>query len=199
LSLALEDRSQGYQDLVSNLSGAKAPARPAKGTAGQTLRMNAAATAPEWGGGAPNAIMEDQKASGINGGTFTSGAWRTRDLNTEVRDHYGLTSLAANQFTPTVAGWVEWSAPACKIGVHQSRLFNVTDGVEVTAGTSEKTDNGNDFTQTSTDAVRPAATMALASRPASPPLKSTPESSSGGRNDYFCLSGCRRRQIETAD
>ncbi|RVB00504.1 hypothetical protein EN912_18565, partial [Mesorhizobium sp. M7A.F.Ca.CA.004.02.1.1] len=130
------------------LSGAKAPARLAKGTAGQTLRMNAAATAPEWGGGAPDAIMEDQKASGINGGTFTSGAWRTRDLNTEVRDPYGLISLASNQFTPTVAGWVEWSAPACKIGVHQSRLFNVTDGVEVTAGTSEQTDNGNDFTQT---------------------------------------------------
>ncbi|RVB50808.1 hypothetical protein EN906_37030, partial [Mesorhizobium sp. M7A.F.Ca.CA.004.06.1.1] len=33
------------------LSGAKAPARLAKGTAGQTLRMNAAATAPEWRGG----------------------------------------------------------------------------------------------------------------------------------------------------
>ncbi|RWN47373.1 MAG: hypothetical protein EOS03_13585 [Mesorhizobium sp.] len=130
------------------LSGAKAPARLPKGTAGQTLRMNAAATAPEWGGGAPDVIMEDQKVSGTNGGTFTSGAWRTRDLNTEVRDPYGLISLAANQFTPTVAGWVEWSAPACKIGTHQSRLFNVTDGVEVAAGTSEQTDNGNDFTQT---------------------------------------------------
>ena len=35
------------------------------------------------------AIIRDQK-SGAHGGTFTSGAWRTRDLNTEVADDDGI-------------------------------------------------------------------------------------------------------------
>jgi len=43
-------------------------------------------------------IVEDQKATTTNGGTFTSGAWRKRDLNTEVYDdnsHCKLTSALA--------------------------------------------------------------------------------------------------------
>lgn len=31
-------------------------------------------------------ILQDQKAQNTDGGTFTSGAWRTRDLNTKVTD-----------------------------------------------------------------------------------------------------------------
>jgi len=123
--------------------------RLAKGTAGQVLRMNAAATAPEWGGGngAPDAVMEDQKASATAGGTFTSGAWQTRDLNTEVRDASTLVSIAANAFTPTVAGWVEWSAPASNVGQHKTRLFNVTDTTVAGVGSSEQSAGSAD-TQT---------------------------------------------------
>ncbi|TIP43670.1 hypothetical protein [Mesorhizobium sp.] len=120
-------------------TGAKVVARLAKGTAGQTLRMNSGATAPEWVSitGAPDAVLEDQKASATEGGTFTSGAWRTRDLNTEVRDPSSLVSIAANEFTPTVAGWVEWTAPASNVGQHKTRLFNVTDATVAGVGSSE--------------------------------------------------------------
>ncbi|TIP22449.1 MAG: hypothetical protein E5X67_36875, partial [Mesorhizobium sp.] len=123
-------------------TGAKVVARLAKGTAGQTLRMNSGATAPEWGGGngAPDAVLEDQKASGTSGGTGVSTTWTTRDLNTEVRDPSGLVSISSNQFTPTVDGWVEWSTPVYAVGM-LSRLWNVTDGVLVSMGAAARADS----------------------------------------------------------
>lgn len=134
---------------IEYFTGAKVKARLAKGTAGQTLRMNSGATAPEWVSitGAPDAVMEDQKASATEGGTFTSGAWRTRDLNTEVLDPSSLVSIAANAFTPTVAGWVDWSAPASNVGQHKTRLFNVTDASVAGVGSSEQSAGSAD-TQT---------------------------------------------------
>ena len=89
-------------------------------------------------GGVPDAVLEDQKAAGTDGGTFTAGAWQTRTLNTEVRDVSSLITLAANQFTPSVAGWVEWSAPCFEGGNHQTRLFNVTDTLVTGVGSSEQ-------------------------------------------------------------
>lgn len=90
-------------------------------------------------GGAPHAVLEDRRASGTSGGTFTAGAWQTRTLNTKVRDPSNLISLLSNQFTPSVDGWVEWRAPANQCGGHQSRLYNVTDAVVAGQGTSEIT------------------------------------------------------------
>lgn len=87
------------------------------------------------------AIVEDQKAQNTAGGTFTSGADRTRDLNTEVSDPDGLVTVAANQITVTNAGtyMFEWSAPtAAGVTSHQSFLYNVTDTTEVKRGTSEE-------------------------------------------------------------
>ncbi|WP_281405007.1 hypothetical protein [Nitratireductor sp. XY-223] len=86
------------------------------------------------GGGAPNAVIEDQKTSGTDGGTATSGSWGTRDLNTEVRDPDGLVSIASNEFTVTENGWVEWTCPFQGCGFVQTRLYNVTDSVEVAMG-----------------------------------------------------------------
>lgn len=124
-------------------TGADVIARLPKGTASQVLTMNAGATAPEWQtptvvtpASAPNAVLEDQKSAGTNGGTFTSGAWQTRTLNTEVYDPSGLMGLASNQFTPTVNGWVEWSAPARGVGAHKTRLYNVTGASVVAYGSS---------------------------------------------------------------
>jgi hypothetical protein len=93
---------------------------------------------------APDAVMEDQKASATDGGTFTQGAWQTRVLNTEVRDASSLVSIAANAFTPTVAGWVEWSAPARNVGAHKTRLFNVTDTTVAGVGSSEDASGSSD-------------------------------------------------------
>lgn len=92
--------------------------------------------------GVPDAILEDQKSAGTEGGTFTASAWQTRTLNTEARDPDGLMSLSSNQFTPTVAGWVEWSAPASLVGNHKTRLYNVTDAAIVSYGTGEAAASG---------------------------------------------------------
>ena len=87
------------------------------------------------GSGVPTAVLEDQKSAGTDGGTFTTGSWVTRTLNTEVYDPSAVISISSNQFTPTVDGWVEWSAPAYGVGAHKTRLYNVTDTVVVRYGT----------------------------------------------------------------
>lgn len=104
--------------------------------------MNAGATAPEWQtaatpGRAPNAVLEDQKTAGTDGGALNSASWDKRTLNTEVYDPNGLISIASSEFTPTVDGWVEWSAPAYGAGDHKTRLYNVTGAAVVGYGSSE--------------------------------------------------------------
>ena len=84
------------------------------------------------------AIIEDQKAQNTAGGTFTSGADRTRDLNTEVSDLSGLVTVGSNQVTISAAGTYEihWEAPALRVAAHQSFLYNVTDTAEVKRGST---------------------------------------------------------------
>ena len=74
-------------------------------------------------------VVADVKAANTPGGTFTSGAWRTRDLNTLLVNPQGLASVAANQFTLAPGDWTIFvSAPANSVGRNQLRLLNVTTG-----------------------------------------------------------------------
>lgn len=93
------------------------------------------------------AILEDQKPQNTAGGTFTSGADRTRDLNTKVSDLANIVSLAGNQFT-LLAGtyFIEWTAPAFKVSYHQSLLYNASDSAEIKRGTGMQID-GSDATE----------------------------------------------------
>ena len=81
--------------------------------------------------------VRDDKASGTDGGTFTSGAWRTRDLNTEKADTGAHASVAANQIT-LAAGTYRFraSAPARGVSLHKLRLQNVTDAATIEVGVS---------------------------------------------------------------
>lgn len=84
------------------------------------------------------ALLQDQKASGTAGGTFTSGAWQTRTLNTIVADTIGGVTLVANQFVlPAGTYWIEAKAPAVQVNQHAARLQNITDATTVFSGTSE--------------------------------------------------------------
>jgi hypothetical protein len=132
-------------------TAAKVLARLPKGTAGQTLRMNAAATAPEWGGGngVPDAVMEDQKSTGTGAQSLPASTWTKRNLNTEVRDPSGLVSIASDEFTVTVNGWVEWDSPCLTGTRHQSRLYSVTDAAAVAYGTSEWSDDAGTYATSS--------------------------------------------------
>lgn len=86
-------------------------------------------------GGAAFAVLNDTKAANTAGGSFTSGAWRTRTLNTEVADPSSIVTLASNQFT-LAAGtyYVRASAPAMRVNSHQARLRNITDSSTTLAG-----------------------------------------------------------------
>lgn len=81
------------------------------------------------------AIICDQKVYNADGGTFTSGAWRTRDLNTKIADPDGIVSIANNQFTLGAGSYlIEASAPAYDVNRHQTRLYNATSSTVVAYG-----------------------------------------------------------------
>lgn len=84
------------------------------------------------------AIICDKKASNGDGGSITSGAWRTRDLNTEIADPDSIVSISSNQFTLGAGSYlIEFRAPAYRVGSHQTRLYNATTSAEVEVGSSE--------------------------------------------------------------
>lgn len=84
--------------------------------------------------------VRDEKAAGTDGGTFTSGAWRTRDLNTVKTNEVSGASLATNQITlPAGTYEIEWAAPGGQCGFHQSRLRDITNGATLVAGRSAYT------------------------------------------------------------
>lgn len=82
------------------------------------------------------AILQDQKAQNTAGGTFTSGAWQTRVLNTEVSDTSSIVTIASNQFTPISGTYLirVW-APCRAVDRHQARLQNATAATTTAYGT----------------------------------------------------------------
>jgi hypothetical protein len=92
---------------------------------GVTLTNNG--TASGFGLFTSYAIILDQKTAGTDGGTFTSGAWRTRDLNTIHADPDSIVTLSANQFTLGAGTyWIEAFAEAAYVRNHQLAIYDVT-------------------------------------------------------------------------
>ena len=82
--------------------------------------------------------VSDVKAYNVNAGTFTLGAWRTRDINTEDNDTGNVCSIAGNQIT-LAAGTYEcsMSCPSYAVSRNVARFYNITDGsVELTGQSS---------------------------------------------------------------
>ena len=81
----------------------------------------------------------DQKANGTPGGTFNSGSWQTRDLNTTIGSNTITgSSLSSNRFTlPSGTYRIFASAPTYACNLHKARLKNITDNNEPLIGTSE--------------------------------------------------------------
>ncbi len=90
-------------------------------------------------------LVRDEKANGINGGTFTNGAWRTRDLNAIVSDDDGLVlSLLSNQITLTAGTYKTLiRCPAFKSKGHTARLFSITDSAVVLDGGTQFMDGSS--------------------------------------------------------
>ena len=94
-------------------------------------------TATGFGGGkfASYAIIGDQKSSTTAGGTFTTGAWRTRDLTESVRLSNIGGSLSNNEFSLVGGTYViEFNCPSVYVNYSSTRLWNVSAGEEVGTG-----------------------------------------------------------------
>jgi hypothetical protein len=90
------------------------------------------------GGALSYVCVADEKAQSTNGGTFNSGAWRVRTLNTERADDDGLATLSSNQITLAAGKYaVRISAPAFGVNSHKAKLYNVTDTADALIGTVE--------------------------------------------------------------
>ena len=90
------------------------------------------------------AVIADVKSSNADGGTFTLGDWRTRDLNTELSDADSIVSISSNQFTLAAGSYlIIFSAPALRVGSHQLRLYNITSSAAVQSGIVEYAASGS--------------------------------------------------------
>ena len=96
------------------------------------------------------AYLKDEKSAGTAGGTFTSGAWQTRDLNILEGDT-SFISLAANQFTLGKGKYIiEFDAPAYRVNSHKCKIRNITDSVDIEIGSVEDANAGNNAGSKST-------------------------------------------------
>jgi hypothetical protein len=101
-------------------------------------------------------LIVDEKASGTNGGTCTSGSWQTRVLNTLKSDAFSnVTSLTSNQFKLAAGTYVcQISAPAMNVGSHMVKLRNVTASIDIMTGTSERVDSDSSWARQSRSVAR---------------------------------------------
>ena len=84
------------------------------------------------------ALICDEKSTNTDGGTFSNGAWRTRDLNTEIYDPDNIVSVASNQFTLGAGTYLIVAyANAIEVNRHQARLYNVTASAVAELGSTE--------------------------------------------------------------
>jgi len=139
MGLRLSGSTSGYVELVAPAAaGSNTLTLPTgNGSSGQYLQTNGSG-ALSWqteSGFASYAVICDQKTQDTDGGAFTNGAWRTRDLNTELLDPDGIVSISSNQFTLAAGTYlIEWFAPASNVGTHRARLFDVTGAAAVQVG-----------------------------------------------------------------
>ena len=123
------------------IAGANTQYKVTGGASGQVL-TNDGSDGLSWsaaGSTIKRACLVDEKASGTAGGTFTSGAWQQRDLQTEYYDTIGITFGTNTFILPAGTFYIDWQCPAFRVEGNQSRLYNITSAAVVKAGSSEYT------------------------------------------------------------
>jgi hypothetical protein len=115
--------------------------------------------------GIPDVIVEEQQASGTNGGGATSGSFFTRALNTLTHNFNSIASIASNQVTLGAGTYFfKWSAPGYLIGQHKTQILNVTDSAVVGIGTSEYSQPNASFDSCMTSSVGSSVVTIAASK-----------------------------------
>jgi len=144
MALRLNGATSGFVELnAPDAAGSNTLTLPdGNGTSGQYLQTNGSGGLSWQTVTVPDAIsvarITDSKAQGTNGGTFTNGAWRTRDLNTIEEDPDSIVTLASNQFTLGAGTYlIQWSAPGFLINRHMTKLYDITNTADLAFGSSE--------------------------------------------------------------
>ena len=126
----------------------------ATGTTNQVLRMNSGATALEFATvsgttfGSALLHVRDEKANGTNAGTFTSGSYVKRDLNTTLTNEISGASISSSVITlPAGTYYIIASAPQLYVASHKIKLRNTTDGSDTLIGTTEYANPSADTTR----------------------------------------------------
>lgn len=96
-------------------------------------------------------VLQDQKATTVQGGTAVATTWTARVLNTEVVDTGGNCALAANQFTLSAPSYpasfrIDASAPFFRVDRCAIRLRDITNAATVLTGMATFSNNSADFT-----------------------------------------------------
>ena len=120
------------------IAGANTQYKVTGGASGQVL-TNDGSDGLSWsaaGSTIKRACLVDQKTAGTDGGTFTSGSWQQRDLQTEYYDDIGITFGTNTFILPAGTFYIDWSCPAFSVENHQTRLYNITSAGVVQAGSS---------------------------------------------------------------
>lgn len=94
--------------------------------------------------------VRDEKSTGTDGGTFTSGAWRTRDLQTTPTNEITGASVSSDQIIlPAGTYYIEAISPAFEVAGFKTRLENITDTATLLVGTPERHGTAGDVATTS--------------------------------------------------
>ena len=122
------------------------------GNATFPANITCSGTATGFGGGkfASYAIISDTKASNVNGGTFTAGAWQTRDLQTENADPDNIVSISSNQFTLQAGSYlIKFQSTGYHVHRHITKLRDITNSANKGYGISALANVSSDSTTTS--------------------------------------------------
>jgi hypothetical protein len=87
------------------------------------------------------AIFNETQAANTSGGTFTSGAWTKRTLNTTIINNIGATLTTSVIALPAGTYYIHATAPAADVGRHKLRLQNTTDATTTLVGNSASAAN----------------------------------------------------------
>ena len=120
------------------------------GSANQVMKTDGSGNLSFGAGGlfSSYALICDQKSSGTEGGSSTSGSWMTRDLNTELADADGIVSISSNRFTLQAGSYlIKANCPAHLGNSHTCQIYNYTDSSVVETGTGEYVYQGGSTTR----------------------------------------------------
>lgn len=97
-------------------------------------------------GDVPYVNIQDVKANSTGGGSFSAGAWRTRDLNTIVADTAGIAVLASNQITlPAGLYRCAIQVPGYGVNDHVARLQNISTASTIVEGTGGRSSGSSSY------------------------------------------------------